>query len=113
MNASQRSRKDQRSGRVERLVLRAILVLGLAGAFGLWYAGRDAGAGSESYMLPQWLPALMGLVVAGGVSWFGRLRTRERWQAAWDAYAAIDREPRRFSKADEDCDAGLCLAAGR
>ena len=119
MNASKRSRKDQRSGRIERLVLRAILVLGLVGALGLWYAGRGMGTGVGARLglslgvAPQWLPGLMGLAVAAGVSWFGRLRTRERWRAAWDEYAAIDREPRRFSTADEECDAGLCLAAGR
>lgn len=115
MKASKRSRKDHRSGRVERLVLRAILVLGLAGAFGLWYAGRGmgTGVGARLGVSPQWLPGLMGLAVVAGVSWFGRLRARERWQAAWDEYAAIDRESRRLTTADEECDAGLCLAAGR
>ncbi|MHB1561616.1 MAG: hypothetical protein ACYC61_29555 [Isosphaeraceae bacterium] len=115
MNASKRSQKDQRSGRVERLVLRTILVLGLAGAMGLWYAGRGmgTGVGARLGVSPQWLPGLMGLAVAAGVGWFGRLRTRERWQAAWDDYAAIDGESSGFSTADEDCDAGLCLAAGR
>jgi hypothetical protein len=88
--------------------LRAVLALGLAGAIGLWYAGRGAGAGAL-----EWLPGLMGLAVAGGVTWFGRVRARGRWKAAWDAYAAIDREDRRFAMPDEDCDARLCMAAGR
>jgi hypothetical protein len=108
MNAGNRNRKHGRDGRIERVVLRAVLVLGLAGALGLWYAGRGAGAGA-----PQWLPGLMGVAVAGGVTWFGRVRARERWEAAWDAYAAFDHEDRRLTPADEDRNAGLCLAAGR
>ena len=55
------------------------------------------------------LPGLAGVAVVGGVNWFGRVRARERWEAAWDAYAAGDWDFERVEAEDAD----LCLAGSR
>jgi hypothetical protein len=102
-----RERNRNRSGRVERMVLRAMLVIGLVAACGLWYLGRGAGEGVSLV-----LPGLAGVAVVGGVNWFGRVRARERWEAAWDAYADGDWDFERVEPVEEE-DAVLCLAGGR
>jgi hypothetical protein len=101
-----REYKQNRSGQVERTILRAVLVLGLAAAGGLWFLTRGAGEG-----VSLGLTGVAGLAVVGGVNWFGRVRTRQRWEAAWDAYAT-DETDDDFVEMDEE-DAELCLAAGR
>jgi hypothetical protein len=93
--------------RMERAVSRAVMVLGLALAVGLGYFGRGAG---ESLSL--FLPGLAGLAVVGGVNWFGRVRTRGRWEAAWEAYVA-EREGDSHEPVERGADAELCLAGGR
>jgi hypothetical protein len=104
---SHRKRNHDRSGGVERTVLRAVLVIGLAAAFGLWYLGRGAGEGVSLF-----LPGLVGVAAVGGVNWFGRVRARERWKAAWDAYASGDWEFERVEPVEEE-DTELCLAGSR
>ena len=104
---SLRGYKSNRSGRVERAILRVVLAFGLVVAGGLWYLTRGAGEGASVY-----LPGLVGLAVVGGVSWFGRVRARERWEAAWDAYATGERDADSLELA-EDEEAELCLAGGR
>jgi hypothetical protein len=89
-------------GRAERMILRAVLVLGLVMAGGLWYLTRGAGEG-----ISVWLPGLVGLTVVGGVNWFGRARARERWEAAWDAYASGDFEFVRFDPVEEEAELRL------
>lgn len=103
---SPRKPKQNRSGWVERMVLRAVLVLGLGMAAGIGYLARGAGEG-----ISLWLPGLVGLTVVGGVNWFDRARTRERWEAAWDAYSSDEFEIGNFEPADDEAE--LCLAAGR
>jgi hypothetical protein len=77
-----RTHKRNRSGRVERTVLRVVLVVGLAAAGVLWYVTRGAdGRISTS------VSGLIGVGVVGGVNGFGRAQARRRWEAAWDAYA--------------------------
>jgi hypothetical protein len=94
---------------VERTVLRAVLVIGLAAACGVWYLGRGAGEGVSVL-----LPGMAGVAVVGGVNWFGRFRTRQRWEAAWDAYSAGDWDFERSESIEEvDADADLCLAGSR
>ncbi len=94
------------SGRVERTVLRVVLALGLAMAGGIWYLTRGAGEG-----VSLWLPAVVGLAAVGGVNWLGRARARERWEAAWDAYASDEFEVGSFDPVDDEAE--LCLAGGR
>ena len=101
-----RNQKRNRSGRVERAILRAVLVLGLAMAGGLWYLTRGAGEG-----VSLWLPTLVGLSVVGGVNWFGRARARERWEAAWEAYSSDEFEIGTFEPIEDEAE--LCLAGGR
>jgi hypothetical protein len=103
-----RHRNRNRSGRVERTILRAVLVIGLAVAGGLWYLGRGVGEGTSLY-----LPGLVGLAVVGSVNWFGRVRARERWEAAWDAYAADEGEDDRLGVVEANEDVELCLAGIR
>lgn len=101
-----RKNTQDRSGRAERMVLRAVLVVGLAVAGGLWYLARGAGEGID-----LWLPGLVGLTVVGGVNWLGRARARRRWEAAWDAYASDEFEVGTFDPAEDEAE--LCLAGGR
>ena len=103
---SPRKHRRNGSGRAERTVLRAVLVLGLGMAVGIWYLTQGAGEG-----LSVWLPGLIGLTVVGGVNWFGKARARERWEAAWDAYASGDFEFVRFDPVEEEAE--LRLAAAR
>jgi hypothetical protein len=77
-----RNHKRNRSGRVERAVLRVVLVVGLAAAGVLWYVTRGAGENVSASM-----SGLIGVAVVGGVTGFGRARARRRWEAAWDDYA--------------------------
>jgi hypothetical protein len=98
--------KENGSGRLERTILRAVLVLGLAMAGGLGYLARGAGEG-----VSFWLTGLVGLSVVSGVNWFGRVRARERWEAAWDAYASDEFEIGAFDPVQEEAE--LCLAGGR
>lgn len=105
MNRRKNNTMD-RSGRLERTVLRAVLAAGLAMAGGLWYLTRGAGQGVE-----LWLPGLMGLTVVAGVIGVGRARARRRWEAAWDAYASDEFEVAAFAPAEDE--AGLCLAGSR
>ena len=37
---------------------------------------------------PWMLPGLAGLVAVGVIVGFRRVRSRERWEAAWESYAA-------------------------
>ena len=104
---SLRGYKPNRSGWVERIILRVVLVFGLVAAGGLWYLTRGASEGASLY-----LPGLVGLAVVGGVSWFGRVRSRERWEAAWDAYTTGEMDADSLEPA-EDEEAELCLAGGR
>jgi hypothetical protein len=99
-------RRRNRSGRAERMVLRAVLVFGLGMAAGIWYLTRGVSEG-----VSLWLPGLVGLTVVGGVNWFGRAWTRERWEAAWDAYASDEFEIGAFDPVQEEAE--LCLAGGR
>jgi hypothetical protein len=98
--------KQNRSGRVERTVLRMVLVLGLAVAGGLWCVTREAGEG-----ISLGLTGLTGLAVVGGVTWFARARARERWEAAWDAYASGETDDDFVVMSEEEAE--LCLARGR
>jgi hypothetical protein len=84
------------------MILRAVLVLGLVTAGGLWYLTRGTGEG-----ISVWLPGLVGLTVVGGVNWFGRARARERWEAAWEAYASGDFEFVRFDPVEEEAELRL------
>jgi hypothetical protein len=104
---SLRNRNRDRGGRMERTILRVVLVLILAAAGGFWYLERGIGAGTSLF-----LPVLVGLAAVGSVNWFGRVRARERWEAAWDAYATGETEVDSFESAGE-ADAELCLAGGR
>jgi hypothetical protein len=105
---SLRNRNPNMGGRMERTIMRAVLVIGLAAACGLWYLGRGVGEGASLF-----LPGLAGLAVVGGVNWFGRVRARERWEAAWDHYAAHEHEDDRLEPVEEDADAGLYLVGSR
>jgi hypothetical protein len=98
--------RQNRSGRVERRVLRTVLLLGLAAAVGLWYGTREAGEG-----VSLGLTGLTGLTVVAGVNWFGRVRSRQRWEAAWDAYATGETDDDFVEMTEEDAE--LCLAGGR
>jgi hypothetical protein len=75
-----RTRKSGGPG--ELLVSRIALMTGTLAVVALWYA--LSGVGSYEALL---MPGLLSLVVGGGVVGFSRVRARERWVAAWDAYA--------------------------
>jgi hypothetical protein len=77
-----RNQKTERRGRLERAVLRTVMVAGLAVAGVLGYATRGDGE-----KLAASMSGMVGVAVVGGVSSFGRVRARRRWEAAWDAYA--------------------------
>jgi hypothetical protein len=89
-----RNHRRNRSGRVERTILRIVLVVGLAAAGVLWYATRGADERISASM-----SGLIGVAVVGGVNGFGRARARRRWEAAWDAYATGEaKEGRPFRR---------------
>ena len=71
------------SSRNERTITRVVLVFGAAAAGGLWYVLSSLDA-FEALLFP----GLLSLAVVTGLIWFGRIRTRERWEAAWEAYVA-------------------------
>jgi hypothetical protein len=85
-----RTRKS--SGRGELLVSRIALMTGPLAVVALWYV--LSGVGSYEALL---IPGFLSLVLGGGVVGFSRVRARERWEAAWDAYAAQEgsRDPIR------------------
>jgi hypothetical protein len=71
------------SGRIERSRSRVVLMLGTVPVVLLGYilSGFDR--------IDPWLiPGLAGLAVVVGVLGFRRVRARQRWEAAWEAYAA-------------------------
>jgi hypothetical protein len=85
-----RNRKS--SGRGELLVPRTALMTGTLAIVALGYV--LSGVGSYEALL---ILGVLCLVVGGGVVGFSRVRARERWEAAWDAYAAQEgsRDPIR------------------
>jgi hypothetical protein len=106
MNRRNRNTNLERNSRLERAVMRAVMLAGLVMAGGLWYLAQGAGDG-----LRWWLPGLVGLSVVSGVMGVGRARARRRWEAAWDAYASDEFEVAAFAPAADE--AGLCLAGSR
>ena len=76
------------SGRGERVLSQVVLVLGAGAAGGLWYV--VSGVDPFEALL---LPGLFSLAVVAVVVVFNRVRSRERWEAAWEAYAAQEWSP--------------------
>ena len=99
-------RSRQTSGQWDRFFSRGVLVIGilLAGVLGYELSGMDR---LEAVMIP----GFMSIAVVGGVLGFTRLRTRGRWQAAWDAYAAQEGSRGRTGPYQDE--KGLTMAATR
>ncbi len=71
------------SGRIERSRPPVVLMLGAVPVVLLGYVS----SGLDRF--DSWLvPGLAVLAVVGGVVGFRRVRARQRWEAAWEAYAA-------------------------
>jgi hypothetical protein len=76
----------RRNGNVRGVrLLSRIALIGATAAVALWYVL----SGARSYETLVF-PGLVSLALVAGLVGFGRIRARERWNAAWDAYAAQD-----------------------
>ncbi len=91
---SQQSRNS--NGRGELLLSRIVMVGTLAVV--VPWGALSGGVSFEAWLLP----GLLALAVVAGVVGFGRVRTRARWRAAWDAYAAQDRSRRPIRPYQEE-----------
>ncbi len=102
MNRRSRSNSKQ----WDRFFSRVVPVVGilLAGVIGYELSGVDR---LEAVMIP----GFMSVAVVGGVFGFARVRTRGRWKAAWDAYAA--EEGSRGGTAPYQEEKGLSMATTR
>jgi hypothetical protein len=93
-------------GRVGRVVSRSALVFGASAAgaigFGLPGVGTYEALG---------LAAIFSLAAVVSLALFTRAQARERWEAAWDAYA--ERELSSVSRRPADEERALSLGATR